>query len=162
MNTTELTGDFGTLTIETDMIDVTTGLPGPDKAWRFTDANGHEHYWSADAYYPTLKVVVDRVWWCSDCNDEHEDDHLECKLCGEVIVPGTVGPSPFRTFAPGPRSAFLNGEPISPERADDLIGQAREAAAEALREKAAAALRAIPADDLRAELARREAEGTDL
>lgn len=116
-------GGFGELRVETDSIEVTSALPKPDKNWRYTDHQGHEHYWSDG--YPTLAVVVDRVYWCGDCNDEHEDTHLECPICHEHITPGTVGPSGFREFVPGRTSYYLNNEPITEEHAKRLIAEIR-------------------------------------
>lgn len=129
MSETVITGDFGELVIETEQIEVTTNLPRQDQNWRFTDAAGHEHRWVAgsepDMPYPTLKRVVDSTYWCDGCREEHDEAHLECRLCGEAIEPGMVGPEPFRKFIPGRRSAYLNGQPISGERAEELLAQAR-------------------------------------
>lgn len=118
------TGELGNLVIEVEQIEVTSNEPRPDEKWRLTDAAGHEHYWRDG--YPTLTVVVDETYWCEDCADDHTDTHLECPLCGETITPGLVGPSGFREFAPGRMSATLDGEPITVERAMELIHTYRE------------------------------------
>lgn len=123
-NVTTLQGDFGELRVETEMIDVTSGLPRPDETWSYIDRQGHGHRY--DNGYPTLVEVVDRTYWCADCNDEHQDTHLECRICGESIEPGMRGPSPFREFAPGRTAYYLNDEPISPERYQEIVEQAGE------------------------------------
>lgn len=117
--------------METEVVEVTSYSPRPDEAWRYTDQRGHEHYWRDG--YPTLREIVESVetYWCADCHDEHTDtrSHLECPLCGEEIIPGKVGPSPFREFAPGRTSYRLNGAPISEERYRQIIEAARGGAA---------------------------------
>lgn len=125
-NTTRVTGEFGELRFKTEMVDVTSNLPKPDKNWRFTDTQGHEHAWSSDAFYPTLRLVVDQTYWCLDCNDKHDEDHFECVVCGEVVKPGMLPPSRWTEYEPGRRQAFLNGEPISDERAQEIIAQMRQ------------------------------------
>lgn len=161
---TSTQGNFSDLRIEVEQVEVTSNLPQPDKNWRYTDQQGHEHYYSVEGHvhssrYPTLREVVDRSYWCGDCEDEHEDTHLECKVCGETIVPGMVEPSGFREFAPGRRQAYLNGVPISGERAEEIMGQMKAAREAAQREEETKRLRALSTDDLRAELERREREG---
>jgi hypothetical protein len=118
-----VTGEFGVLRVERDMIDVTSGLPRPDEAWRYTDRQGHGHYWRDG--YPTLRTVLGGPYWCEDCHDEHQDSHLECPLCSETVQPGMVGPSPFREFIPGLTSYYLNDEPITEERAREILGKMR-------------------------------------
>jgi hypothetical protein len=121
--TAEYSGDWGTLRIETEMIDVTSGLPRPDHAWTFTDAHDHDHRW--DDGYPTLVVVTEEPYWCPDCEDEHTDSHYECPLCGEVIEPG-LRPAPlYREYVPGLTSAWLNDEPISEAEAQAIVERIR-------------------------------------
>jgi hypothetical protein len=117
-------GDFGELVIETEQIEITSNLPRPDHSWRYTDEQGHGHYWADDSY-PTLRRVNDRTYWCGDCCDDHTDSHWECPLCGETIEPGLTGPSGFREFMSGRTSYLLNGEPISKERAEQIMAQRR-------------------------------------
>lgn len=155
--TTTITGDLGELTFETEMFELPDG-PKPDKNWRYIDHNGHEHRYSeveGVPRYPTLKTVEDEPYWCADCDEEHVDAHLECAICDEVIEPGTVGPSGFREFAPGGKSAFLNGEPISGELAEEILTAYREQAAEARREQRAKTLTGLTTEELQAELRRR-------
>jgi hypothetical protein len=121
---TTIRGDFGTLEAETEMIDVTSGLPYPNERWTYTDRQGHEHRYSRRAagdYYPTLVWVVDETYWCEDCRDEHTDGHYECAICGEHITPRLRGPDLSRKYIPGLTSYYLNGEPITKERADELM-----------------------------------------
>jgi hypothetical protein len=116
--------DGRVLEIEVDMIDVTSGLPQPDEGWTYTDHVGHPHRW--DNGYPTLVLVIDETYWCTDCGDEHTDDHWECPLCGEEIKPGTRGPDLFRRYIPGLTSYSLDGEPITREQAMALAQQVIE------------------------------------
>jgi hypothetical protein len=115
----QILGDFGELTIETDQIEVTSALPQADKNWRYTDRQGHEHYW--DDGYPTLAVIYDAFYWCQDCGVEHADTHLECPTCQERIVPGTFVEM-GRRFVPGRSTYRLNGEPITKERYEEIRG----------------------------------------
>jgi hypothetical protein len=117
-------GEFGELVISTEQVEITSMLPRPDHLWRHTDRQGHEHYWTDDGY-PTLRRVDDETYWCGDCDDEHTDSHWECAQCGERVEPGMSGPSGFREFIPGPTSYTLNGEPISKERAEQIIQRRR-------------------------------------
>jgi hypothetical protein len=119
MSEITVSGPFGELIIHREVIDVTSSLPKPDPKWTYTDQHGHEHHY--DNGYPTLVTVVDETYLCADCNSEHQDTHLECPLCHEAIEPGTIGPSGFREFAPGRMSATLDGEPISQERAEEIL-----------------------------------------
>jgi hypothetical protein len=112
-------GEFGTLVVEMEFIEITSNSPRPDKGWRHTDAAGHEHHWRDG--YPTLARVVDRVYWCADCGDEHDETHLECPLCHETVEPGMVGPPPYREFVPGRTSYRLDGRPVSETRAKEIV-----------------------------------------
>lgn len=119
-STSAITGDFGELRWETEMIDVTSGLPKPDPNWTFTDLQGHEHRY--DDGYPTLVRVVESTTVDED-GEEWDEWHFACRACGQHIEPGTTGPSRFREYAPGRTQAFLNGEPISKERFEELVEQ---------------------------------------
>ncbi len=119
MSESTFTGDFGELRMEREMIDVTSDLPRPDKNWTYTDARGHEHRY--DDGWPTLVTIVDGTYWCEEHEEEHEETHLACAICGEAISPGMVSPPPGREFIPGRTSAWLNGEPISKERYEELV-----------------------------------------
>ena len=117
------------LRVETEMIDVTSLGPKPDKTWRYTDRHGHEHRYVDDRYvdggYPTLIVVDDETWWCDDCEDAHTESHRECRECGERIEPGMTGPSMAREYAPGMTRYFLGDEEISRERYLELAARSR-------------------------------------
>lgn len=119
-------GDWGTLVIETEIIEVTSNWPRPDKAWRYTDHAGHVHHW-ADGW-PTLDYVIDERWTDED-GEEATSGHYECPICREAIQPGMVGPSGFREFAPGRTSYTLNGQPVDEQRAREIVEQARAGAA---------------------------------
>jgi len=115
-----ISGLQGELVIERDVINVSY-LSDIDANWRYTDTRGHHHYCDYDApdHYPTLREVTDQTWWCDDCRDEHEDTHLECRQCGEHITPGMTGPG--TKLIPGRVEYTFNGEPVTPERAQQII-----------------------------------------
>jgi len=110
--------------VVTDMIDVTSSLPRPDEKWTYTDRAGHEHHWSDDAW-PTLRQVIDDVYWVLDDDGyeeyKEEEFHWECVQCGEHIEPGMRGPSMFKEYMPGHTSYFLDGEEITHEQAEVLL-----------------------------------------
>lgn len=84
--------------IQQDWIDVTSERESSDPHWRATDSSGHEHHYASG--YPTLEFVIDASHWC-DGNEgyarhdphEHIDEaHYECRICREVVEPGTLPP----------------------------------------------------------------------
>lgn len=114
------------LRVETMIIDVTSNAPRRDPDWRYIDKEGHLHALVAKEW-PTLTWVVDRTYWCDSCNDEHQEGHYECNICGETIEPG-MRPSPGHAeHIEGRREYFLNDEPISEEDAKELMTKWREA-----------------------------------
>jgi hypothetical protein len=120
MARTTLTGPQGVLDVQREVIPVHY-LSDIDANWRFTDAAGHAHHCEYEAAdrYPTLRRVTDETYWCESCRDEHELDHLECRQCGERIVPGTAGPG--TKHIQGMTTYTFNGEEISPERAREIV-----------------------------------------
>lgn len=111
--------------------------------WKFTDAQGHRHAYTertatGQVWYrgkrkrddratnfPTLRKVIDSRRRCDGHeglynHDPHwvEEGHRECLQCGEVIEPGH-GPV-SKPIVTG-EYAYLNGQPISRERRDELI-----------------------------------------
>ncbi len=115
-----ITGDFGTLVIETEMIDVTSALPQPSKTWTYTDRQGHVHYWRDG--YPTLEREPDgEPYYDEDLGEEYQPTKLVCAICREPIVPGTFVDTSHR-YIPGRTQATLNGQPITEERARQIIG----------------------------------------
>lgn len=124
MTRTTLSGPQGTLSVEREVIPVSY-LTDIDADWRYTDAHGHRHHCEYEAadHYPTLRRVVYEMYWCDDCEDEHELSRLECRQCGEVITPGMTGPG--TKFIAGLITYTLNGEEITPERAQQIIEQWR-------------------------------------
>jgi hypothetical protein len=117
---TTLTGSQGELVMEREVIPVNY-LSDIDADWRFTDAAGHEHHCEYEAAdpYPTLRRVVYETYWCDTCEDEHELERLECRLCGEKVRPGTTGPG--TRFIQGVLTCTFNGEPVTEERARELV-----------------------------------------
>jgi hypothetical protein len=114
------------LSIERAMIPVHY-MTDIDGSWRFTDAAGHPHHCAYDAadHYPTLTLVTAtrETYWCSDCEDEHEheDAHLECRQCHEVVRPGMTGPGV--KYISGQVTCTLDGEIISEEQARALAAE---------------------------------------
>ena len=120
--TSEIHTPSGTLRVEREVIEVTSNAPRTDEAWTYTDERGHEHYWRDG--YPTLQWVTEDTYWCSDCDDEHDDGgHWECRECGETVEPGMRPPSMYREFMPGPTSYFLNDEPVTAAQARAFIAE---------------------------------------
>lgn len=111
------------LEVDREMIEISTGLPQPSKTWKATDSQGHEHaYADGPDHYPTLRPEY-REFWCPDCHEEHEESWLVCRICGEQVTPGTyVDTTP--QYLPGRTSYLLNGEPITKERAEELMADA--------------------------------------
>lgn len=87
-----LSGDGFEITLERDLQEFWS-LTEPDPNWRFVDAAGHVHTRAEDGGYPTLKPRTDGEYWCETCCDFHEDYVSVCKLCGEVVVPGSRTPT---------------------------------------------------------------------
>ena len=147
MPSNSISGPLGTLRIEQDVIPVHY-MHAADENWRFTDAAGHEHYWTGEpllmidgSHYPSLIYVVDE--WCyrdhglygdaSDPDGHPAAAHYECRLCGEHVSPGMTGPG--TTMIPGMRTAYLDDEPVSGERAEEVMAAYIEAAQEARRDR---------------------------
>lgn len=122
MARTTLTGPGGTLELNREVIPVHY-MSDIDAAWTFTDTAGHRHHCAYDAadHYPTLRTVLDGRWWCGDCDDEHEDSHLECRQCGQAITPGMTGPG--TKFIAGLTTYTLDGEEITEEQAMALAAE---------------------------------------
>lgn len=109
---------------------ITSDFPEPDPNWKGADSNGHEHYYSEGPHrYPTLKQVAGDPYWCVDCRDEHVDTWFECPICGEQVVPGSRTARPV--WVSTGSSYTWNGEPISRERANEIINAAARARDEA-------------------------------
>jgi hypothetical protein len=112
----------GVLSMHVDMVEIPSLGPRPDKSWTYTDEQGHEHFY--DGYpvpYPTLVMVAEPSYYCADCRGEHHDDHLECRICGEVISPGLTGGGQFLERVPGRRSFFFDGEEITQDEFAELL-----------------------------------------
>ncbi|MFF0588369.1 hypothetical protein ACFYWD_20630 [Streptomyces sp. NPDC003781] len=135
MATHELLLEGGTLEFENDGEWVVSDLPERDPEWRGRDSNGHEHYAAQSGEgpvtYPTLAEVAGEPYWCVDCQDEHVDTWMECRICGEKVTPGTRSPRP-KWISTGARY-YWNGEPISDERANEIIAEQRRIELEARR-----------------------------
>lgn len=133
MTTRTLNLPEGELTFEQDGQWVTSDLPQPDPNWRATDSHGHEHHYADGSdRYPTLTTVVGEPYWCDDCRDEHQDSWYECRQCGEKITPGTRVDTTPRYIA-GPARYYWNGEPISQEKANEIIAELQRQRDEATR-----------------------------
>jgi len=111
-------GGFGTLRMEVEELDVTSSLPQSDKKWTYTDQQGHPHYWR-DGYPTLVDEPVGEPYFDEDLDEEYQPTRLVCAICREPIKPGTrymLG----REYMPGRRHYFLNDEPISEERFNEL------------------------------------------
>ena len=99
-----------TLQVEASEIDVTPATE-PDEAWSFTDKKGHVHTW-ASATWTNRGTPGDVDSW---------DSSSYCSLCGEQIHPG-MRAIDGRRYIYGPTLYMLDGEPITREQAEALIG----------------------------------------
>ena len=110
-------GDY-TLSVETNMVEITSDWPSPDPHWQATDSNGHTHSYVAEHIfiYPSLRLVVDASHWCNGDegiapHDPHtavDESHWECRECGEVVEPGMFPPC-WPRWMPGSKTATLDG-----------------------------------------------------
>jgi hypothetical protein len=81
-----------------------------DPDWRFTDAAGHEHHRAAEKpRFPTLKKKRTEPGWCDLCDDLHSDTYYRCRLCKEVIEPGTRLTPGGVALIPGMREGSIEG-----------------------------------------------------
>lgn len=88
----------------TDMWDIRSAMPVPDPAWRFTDGQGHRHYYRSPRNpYPSLRSVVDAYGYDEDGERYTSRSHWECRVCGEWVTPGTKVETD-KTFVPGLRA----------------------------------------------------------
>jgi hypothetical protein len=125
----------GVIRLERNLAEVNAGGPVADEAWRFTDGSGHEHAYVGKPrepidHYPTLAYAPGPSYYCGECGDEHEDyavSHYECRICGEVIEPGSREPRDPEAMYLTHQALYLNGEPITRERAEALVGYAMTA-----------------------------------
>lgn len=155
------------LEIETERIEVSTGLPQPDPRWSHTDNALHSHRAERETEdspvrYPTLVRRESKPYWCDHCNDEHTDSWFECPLCGEKITPGTyIDPSP--QYIKGPTTYLIDGRPVPKAEGEALLAEIRAASEErrqaqrrkTAQQKAQAAERAMRAEGLNEDQVRR-------
>ncbi|MFF3928592.1 hypothetical protein [Streptomyces hirsutus] len=136
MNSISMQLSEGELSFESDGQWITSNLPQPDPKWKATDKQGHEHHYAEGPdRYPTLTAVSGEPYWCDDCcDDEHRDTWYECRQCGERITPGTYVDSSPR-YISGPARYYWNGEPISVEKANEIIVEMQRIRDEAMRLK---------------------------
>jgi hypothetical protein len=128
----------GVVRVERDYQEINVQGPVADESWRFTDGNGHEHCYRGEkdpeaergGHYPTLVYVPGPDYYCTGCNDEHEDyavSHYECRICGETVEPGSREPRNPEALMLTRQAAHLDGELITRERAEDLLSAAETA-----------------------------------
>lgn len=95
-----------------------------DPDWRFTDTAGHAHS-RESGKFPSLGWIVDRIYWCETCREDHNEGHYECKWCGEEIEPGTRTRPGLNETRPGLATYRINGEIVSEDEADRAIAELR-------------------------------------
>lgn len=91
------------LTVTVDEIDVTAmSRTRPNMAWSAVDPSGHFHAWAKGQELPTLdrSVEIHEV----GVEDEVEEVHYACKLCGWEVRPAYITETPPREVMPGRRS----------------------------------------------------------
>jgi hypothetical protein len=104
-------------------IDVTM-MSRPDEGWSYTDAAGHEHYWTfggkrghysptTKSALPTLRRVVTGTGYYPD-GESYQIAHYECRQCGERVEPRKRSDD-CRQYIPGLRTFYINDEEVSPE-----------------------------------------------
>lgn len=124
---TTMSGPTGELTFETAVVDVTSDLPRPDPSWRYTDAQGHQHYWTKDGY-PTLAYGRRPGLWALRVRhltarrrwSDFRPLRRQCRICDEPIEPRMVASGGWREFAPGCTQWYFNGTPVSPQQAEGI------------------------------------------
>lgn len=105
--------------LDQQMIDATSAMGGwkPDETWRFTDTNGHTHYWKDG--YPTLTRHEEPDYTAHDPDGYPEeylgDSWYECAVCGEVIEPTMIHipPDVYKRYIPGLITATLISDGVS-------------------------------------------------
>ena len=77
-----------------------------DPEWTLVDRAGHFHAFDKAGKTPTL-VGETEIYFCVDCNDDHERDTMHCRLCGVVVEPRLINKGPTQTSIRGPRLTEL-------------------------------------------------------
>lgn len=88
-----------TISVQNTPIAYTSISPRPDPAWTATDSNGHVHQWEPRTFQ---WVQIEPDWIDADGEEHNGDGYQRCIICGEVVTPGLIGPSPFVEYVPGP------------------------------------------------------------
>lgn len=91
-----------------DQVDVTTNAPRRDQTWQTSHACGTILNWDNVEWY------VDRITWCSQCLEDHEDGHWVCPKCLKEVNPRMVGPSGIRETIPGMVHYLIDGVEVPP------------------------------------------------
>jgi hypothetical protein len=121
MATMRISSSPWTVPVDVNEIDVTSRSATWRESWKATDSNGHEHAYDRSGWppFPTLNEIIDESHWCDGDegfarHDPHEHvdaSHFECKICGELVEPGTDPPFTPKSVAgtkrctvEGPRS----------------------------------------------------------
>ena len=123
--------------VEQEWMDVTSDWPTykPDPDWTFTDRAGHKHG-VIDGKTPTLRAERTSCY-CPDCEENHDETEMVCRVCGETVEVGTVVDKPADQWVkkvPGVRSCRVTFEDAgSREVWESIGGEAPEALAAAVR-----------------------------
>jgi hypothetical protein len=82
-----------------------------DPDWKFVDKAGHGHF-RKKKDLPTLEWVVTGTQWVGDeyGGDEYEVGEYRCKVCAEVVEPGTKMETPKPIMGPVTVKITIDGE----------------------------------------------------
>jgi hypothetical protein len=108
------------MSMSQEPIELPPSMSGPfeqklDPNWQFVDAQGHGHFTRPDdsgvSWAKRLPTLEERTEPCGDEEEDHScmveecdlwlDTNWHCKICDEIIEPGTVS-VPRPTHLPGP------------------------------------------------------------
>lgn len=87
---------LGTLNIDTEVIDITSGMTTykDDPQWTFVDKAGHFHAITRDGKFPTLEAYTKTLPCPGGCGDSGCEGTIEvryrCRICGKRIRPGRI------------------------------------------------------------------------
>lgn len=96
---------------EADQVEITSNTPRKDPTWTYTDKSGHFHFaqqGTRSVTWPTIEWYVDSLYYCNQCEEDHEDGHWVCPLCLETIEPEMISPAGHRQFVPSMTHFYID------------------------------------------------------